>query len=37
MQYNLRARYYDLINGRFKQVNPFAGNNKDPIKIETYA
>jgi len=34
--YNLRARYYDPLNGRFNRVDPFAGNNQDPQSLHKY-
>lgn len=36
LQYNLRARYYDPLNGRFNQADPFAGNNQDPQSLHKY-
>jgi RHS repeat-associated protein len=35
-QYYLRARYYDPANGRFNQLDPFAGNNADPQSLHKY-
>jgi RHS repeat-associated protein len=35
-QYNLRARYYNPLNGRFNQVDAFAGNISDPISLHKY-
>jgi len=35
-QYNLRARYYDPLNGRFNQTDPFPGNNQDPQSLHKY-
>jgi len=34
--YYLRARYYDPLNGRFNQTDPFAGNNQDPQSLHKY-
>jgi hypothetical protein len=34
--YNLRARYYDPLNGRFNQMDPFAGNTHDPQSLHKY-
>jgi RHS repeat-associated protein len=34
--YNLRARYYDPLNGRFNQMDSFAGNNEDPQSLHKY-
>ncbi|MFO0946004.1 MAG: RHS repeat-associated core domain-containing protein [Planctomycetota bacterium] len=36
MQY-LRARYYDPSTGRFASLDPFAGNNQDPVSLHKYA
>ncbi len=36
MQYNLRARWYDFLNGRFNQLDPYAGNNEDPQSLHKY-
>ncbi len=35
-QYYLRARYYDSSNGRFHQLDPFAGNYSDPQSLHKY-
>jgi RHS repeat-associated protein len=35
-QYYMRARYYDASNGRFNQMDPFAGNNDDPQSLHKY-
>jgi RHS repeat-associated protein len=35
-QYYLRARYYDPANGRFNQMDPFAGSNHDPQSLHKY-
>jgi RHS repeat-associated protein len=35
-QYNLRARWYDTLNGRFNQMDSFAGNNHDPQSLHKY-
>ncbi len=35
-QYYLRARYYDPLNGRFTQMDPYAGNNEDPQSLHKY-
>ncbi len=35
--YYLRARYYDPSNGRFNQLDPFAGNSFDPQSLHKYA
>jgi RHS repeat-associated protein len=34
--YYLRARYYDPLNGRFNQLDPYAGNNEDPQSLHKY-
>jgi RHS repeat-associated protein len=34
--YNLRARWYDPLNGRFNQLDPYAGNNEDPQSLHKY-
>lgn len=34
--YYLRARYYDPLNGRFNQLDPYAGNNQDPQSLHKY-
>jgi len=34
--YYLRARYYDPLNGRFNQFDPYAGNNEDPQSLHKY-
>jgi RHS repeat-associated protein len=34
--YYLRARYYDPLNGRFNQMDSFAGNNEDPQSLHKY-
>lgn len=34
--YNLRARYYDPSNGRFNQMDSFAGDNSDPQTLHKY-
>ena len=36
-QYYLRARYYNQNNGRFNQLDPFAGDNFDPQSLHKYA
>jgi RHS repeat-associated protein len=36
MQYNLRARWYDTLNGRFNQLDPYAGNIQDPQSLHKY-
>ena len=35
-QYYLRARYYDPLNGRFNQTDPFAGSPQDPQSLHKY-
>jgi RHS repeat-associated protein len=35
-QYYLRARWYDPSNGRFNQLDPYAGNNEDPQSLHKY-
>jgi RHS repeat-associated protein len=35
-QYYLRARYYNPSNGRFNQLDPFAGNYSDPQSLHKY-
>jgi RHS repeat-associated protein len=35
-QYNLRARYYNPLNGRFNQMDSFAGNMQDPQSLHKY-
>jgi len=35
-QYNLRARYYDPLNGRFNQTDSYSGNNHDPQSLHKY-
>jgi len=35
-QYYLRARYYDPLNGRFNQMDPFAGSPQDPQSLHKY-
>ena len=35
LQY-LRARYYDARSGRFTQIDPFAGNQQDPLSLHKY-
>jgi RHS repeat-associated protein len=32
----LRARYYDALNGRFHSTDPFAGNFSDPLSLHKY-
>jgi len=34
--YYLRARYYDPLNGRFTQMDPYAGNMSDPQSLHKY-
>jgi len=34
--YNLRARFYDSLNGRFSQRDIFIGNNDDPMTLHKY-
>jgi len=34
--YYLRSRYYDPLNGRFNQMDSFAGNNEDPQSLHKY-
>lgn len=34
--YYLRARYYDPMNGRFTQMDPFGGNTQDPQSLHKY-
>ncbi len=34
--YNLRARYYDPLDGEFNQRDAFAGNNDDPQSLHKY-
>jgi RHS repeat-associated protein len=34
--YYLRARYYDQMNGRFNQIDPYAGNSQDPQSLHKY-
>ena len=34
--YYLRARYYDPLNGRFNQTDPFAGSPQDPQSLHKY-
>ncbi len=36
-QQYLRARWYDPTNGRFNQLDPFAGNSSDPQSFHKYA
>jgi RHS repeat-associated protein len=36
-QYYLRARYNNPANGRFNQLDTFAGNNDDPQSLHKYA
>jgi RHS repeat-associated protein len=35
-QYNLRARNYDPLNGRFTSLDPYAGNTSDPQSLHKY-
>ena len=35
-QYNLRARYYNPLNGRFNQMDSFAGSPQDPQSLHKY-
>ena len=35
LQY-LRARYYDPASGRFNRLDPFAGNQNDPLSLHKY-
>ena len=35
LQY-LRARYYDSASGRFNRLDPFAGNQNDPLSLHKY-
>ncbi len=35
-QYYLRARYYDQSNGRFNQLDTYAGNTADPQSLHKY-
>ena len=35
-QQYLRARYYDPANGRFNRLDPFGGNNEDPLSLHKY-
>jgi RHS repeat-associated protein len=35
-QYYLRARYYNQNNGRFNQIDPFAGSSFDPQSLHKY-
>jgi RHS repeat-associated protein len=35
--YNLRARFYDPVNGRFNARDSFMGNNEDPQSLHKYA
>jgi RHS repeat-associated protein len=34
--YYLRARYYDPLNGRFNQLDPYGGNTQDPQSLHKY-
>jgi len=34
--YYLRARWYDSLNGRFSQTDPFAGSPQDPQSLHKY-
>jgi uncharacterized membrane protein YeaQ/YmgE (transglycosylase-associated protein family) len=34
--YYLRARYYDPLNGRFNQIDPYAGSPQDPQSLHKY-
>jgi RHS repeat-associated protein len=36
MQYNLRARWYDTLNGRFNQMDSYTGDNEDPPSLHKY-
>ena len=36
-QQYLRARWYDPASGRFKRLDPFAGNMQDPQSLHKYA
>ena len=35
-QYYLRARYYNPLNGRFNQLDPYSGNTQDPQSLHKY-
>jgi len=35
--YNLRARFYNPVNGRFNARDSFKGNNEDPESLHKYA
>jgi choice-of-anchor A domain-containing protein/RHS repeat-associated protein len=35
-QYYLRARYYNQNNGRFTQMDTYAGNSQDPVTLHKY-
>ena len=34
--YNLRARYYNALTGRFETMDPYAGSNSDPATLHKY-
>jgi len=35
-QYYLRARWYNQLNGIFNRIDPYSGNNYDPISLHKY-
>ena len=35
--YNLRARYYNALTGRFETMDPYAGNIFEPLSLHKYA
>jgi len=36
LQYYLRERYYNPLNGRFNRIDPFSGNTHDPQSLHKY-
>jgi RHS repeat-associated protein len=34
--YHLRARYYNVLTGRFETIDPYAGNIADPATLHKY-